>query len=81
MAIAALVIGIISIVLSFFGMGIYGAILGIVGVVLGVLGKKDPERKGMATAGMVCSIVGIVLGLIFWIACLGVASSLSSSLY
>lgn len=78
MAIAALVLGIVSIVLSFFGQGIMGAILGVVGVILGVLGKKDPERKGMATAGMVCSIIGIVLGLIFWIACMGVAASLSS---
>ena len=71
MAVASLVLGIISIVCSFIGgVNWVGAILGIVGIVLGVLGKKKtPEKAGMATAGLVMSIIGVVLSLIFIIAC------------
>ena len=72
MGVASLVLGIISIVLGVATGGAFGwlgAILAIVGIVLGALGRKNPEKKGMATAGMVCSIIGLVLGLILYLAC------------
>lgn len=72
MAVASLVLGIISIVIGVFFSGLLGwlgAILGVVGIILGVQGKKDPEKKGLATAGMICSIVGLVLCLILYLAC------------
>ena len=72
MAIASLVLGIVSLVLSFFGLGIISVFTAIVGIILGVLGRKDPEKKGMATGGLVCSIIALVLGIIMWIACAAV---------
>ena len=67
MAVASLVLGIVSAVCIFFGyFAFIGIITGIVGLVLGVMAKKK-QPCGMATAG-------IVLPLWLW-AC---ASSLSS---
>lgn len=80
MAIASLVLGIISIVWSTFGMSIgwLGAIIGIVGIVCGTLGRKDEQHRGMATAGLVCSIVGTVLCLISYLACAACVGGLAS---
>src|SRR5512146_2208666 len=76
MGVAALVLGIIAIVLAFFG-GVGGIILGIAAVVLGVLGRRAAERDGLpqgsATAGMVTGIVGIVLGAAIFAACVSCA--------
>lgn len=83
MAVASLVLGIISLVFAFIGLGWLGGIIGIVGIILGALGRKDPAKKGMATAGLVCSIIGTILGLALWIACalcLGSVGALGSLL-
>lgn len=45
MAIASLILGIISLILSFFGLGIISIFTAIIGIILGVLGRKDPEKK------------------------------------
>lgn len=72
MAVASLVLGIVSIVVAvfsgFFG-GWFGAVLGIIGVVLGAIGTRNEEKRGMATAGLVCSIIGTALSLIMYVAC------------
>ncbi len=85
MAIASLVLGILAIILSLTGAGgIFAVILGIIGIILGALGRKDPERKGMATAGLVMSIISVVLGILLFVACagvLGAAGVLASSGY
>ena len=63
MAVASLVLGIISLVIGIFSagsLGWLGAILAGVGIILGALGRKNPEKKGMATAGLVCSIIGVI---------------------
>lgn len=85
MGVASLVLGIISLVIGVFSSGLLGwlgAILAVVGIVLGALGKKNPEKSGIATAGLVCSIIGLVLCLILYVACAacvgGVAGGLSS---
>lgn len=71
MAIASLVLGIISVVLCC----IYGGILGVPGLILGILGmKKTPEAKGMAVAGIVLSIIGIVLLIITIIMVIAIGS-------
>ena len=85
MAIASLVLGILAIILSLTGAGgIFAVILGIIGFIWGALGRKDPERKGMATAGLVMSIISVVLGVLLFVACagvLGAAGVLASSGY
>lgn len=66
-AIAALILGILSIVtLIFTGVGI---ILGVIGLILGILGLKEIDRfkqegRKMAVAGIVCSVIGILLPII-----------------
>lgn len=80
MAVASLILGIVSIVCSFFGgLSWIGIITGIVGIILGVKGKKDPEKKGMATAGFVCSVIGLILCVIVFIACFACVSALGGS--
>ncbi len=69
MGVASLVLGIISIVGGAFGLGILTLVCGIVGIILGALGRKDPEKAGMANAGLVLSIIGSALSLVVWIAC------------
>ncbi|MGN0389751.1 MAG: hypothetical protein ACI4L2_02970 [Wujia sp.] len=81
MGVASLVLGIISIVIGVFSSGLFGwlgAILAIIGVILGALGKKNPEKKGIATAGFVCSIIGLVLCLLLYIACAACIGGLAS---
>jgi len=59
MAIVSLVAGVIS--LCGLVVPIIGVPLGIIGIVLGYFGRKDAERKNLATIGMVLSGLGILL--------------------
>ena len=71
MAVASLVLGIISLVCVFTGSFAWiGTILGIIGIILGALGRKDVARQGMATAGLVCSCIAVGLDTIVAIACI-----------
>lgn len=60
LAVAALVLGIIAIVLSCFGINI---IFAVVAIILGAvyLAKKQAARRGMAIAGLVLGIISIVV--------------------
>lgn len=80
MAIASLVLGIIALVCSFFGVGAWlGLILGIIGIILGVLAKKE-QPSGIATAGFVCSLIAVILCGIVAVSCtLCTACSCASS--
>ncbi len=71
MGVASLILGIIAIIIGIFLAGFQwiGAIVGLIGIILGALGRKDPEKKGIATAGLVCSIIGFIFCIIFFIAC------------
>lgn len=61
LAIAALVMGILSIVLSCCcGVGI---IFGIAGLIMSIVANKQ-NKSGVGTAGLVCSIIGIVFSCI-----------------
>ncbi|NLB90422.1 MAG: hypothetical protein GX786_04295 [Clostridiales bacterium] len=84
MAVASLVLGIISILFAIFGTGFQwvGTILGII---FGAKGKNDPQNAGLAKAGFVCSIIGKILSLLLFIACvacvgggLGILGAVSS---
>lgn len=78
MAVASLVLGICSLVFPFIGLGWLSVIVGIVGTILGALGRKNPDKKGMATAGLVMSIISVALGLIMWIACAACIGAIAS---
>lgn len=80
-AIAALVLGIFGIFMSFWSAAVIPAIIGIivsiVGLILGVTARKE-QPSGMATAGLVLSIIALVLNVVFLIACvctIGIAAA------
>jgi len=70
MAVASLVLGILSLLIGLFGSGLQwtGAILAIIGIILGAK-NNVPEQAGMAKAGKICSIIGLILCLLTFIAC------------
>ena len=77
MAIASLVLGIISIVFALLtAMLPILAIVPIIGIILGALHKSKhlPIGKGLSTAGIVTSIIGIVLPIIIFIACIALVA-------
>lgn len=78
MGVASLVLGIISIVCSFIGLHPVGAITGLIGIVLGAVGRKNPDKKGIATGGLVCSIIGFILCVILFVACAACVGSLAA---
>lgn len=86
MAVASLVLGIISLVIAVgagaANMGWVGSICGIVAIILGALSRKG-EKKGIATGGLVCGIIALCWGVIATIACvscLGAGASMLSGL-
>jgi Na+/H+ antiporter NhaC len=82
MAIAALVLGIVSLVIGVFipSIGWLGALLAIAGIILGASArKKQDEQYKIATAGMVCSIIGVVINLIFYIACIACVGAIAAA--
>lgn len=80
MAVTSLVLGIISVVVAVFfaGLNWLAVILGVLGIVFGAMAKKQPERKGLATAGLVLSIVGCILGVVMYLACVACVGGLAS---
>jgi hypothetical protein len=63
MSIAALVLGIVGLVLSLVPcLGMYALPLTVIAVILGLLGMKKPTNKGLAIAGLVCGLIGTVVG-------------------
>ncbi len=69
-ATASLVLGIISVVLWFFGYSaLVSVILGIVGLILAGNAKKAGFNGGIRTAGFVLSLIGLIGGAIFFVAC------------
>ncbi len=83
-AIASMVLGIISIVTWFFGMGaLVGLITGVIGLICASNAKKAGFVGGMRTAGFVCSLIGVIGSALVFVACvacvgvLGAAGALS----
>jgi hypothetical protein len=77
LAVAALVVGIVSLVL-FFIPG-FAFLLGIVAIVLGALGiaranKMAGKQRGVAIAGLVCGAVGIIVNVLFIVLIVNVAN-------
>lgn len=67
MPIAALVTGIVGLVLSLVPcLGMYAMPLTLLAVILGAIGMKKVPGKGLSTAGMICGIVGTLIAT-WWI--------------
>ena len=85
MAVAGLVLGILSLVgggipvVNTFPMWL----LGLVGIILSAIArskaKKEGQPTGTATAGLVLSIIGFTFALIVFIACLACAGAIAGS--
>lgn len=79
-ATASLVLGIISVVLWFFGYSaLISVILGIVGLILAGNAKKAGFNGGIRTAGFVLSLIGLIGGAIFFVACVACVGALGSA--
>ncbi|MBN2161248.1 MAG: hypothetical protein JW807_17805 [Spirochaetes bacterium] len=75
MAIASLVLGIISIMFAFTGpFSFIGIILGVIGIVLGAIARKKEPDNTLSTGGLVTSIVGCAIALVFNLACIACIS-------
>ena len=74
LAIAALVLGIVSCVLAwFYGVNAVALVTAIVGLILAILANKSykelGQKNGIATAGLVLSIIGLALAVIGFLTC------------
>lgn len=85
MAIAALVLGIVSLVFAVLipGLQFLAPIVGIIGIILGVISRKNlkaaNQPTGMATAGMVMSIIGTILGVLMYLLCVACVGGLAGA--
>lgn len=84
MATAALVMGIISLVISVGGgaanLAWVGSVCGVLGIIFGSLGMKDASKKGQAKAGLILSIIALTWGIVatvLCITCIGAGAALS----
>ena len=79
-ATASLVLGIISVVLWFFGYSaLVSVILGIVGLILAGNAKKAGFNGGIRTAGFVLSLIGLIGGAIFFVACVSCVGAIGAA--
>lgn len=78
MAVASLVLGILSILFVWIPfVGLVSWILAPIGLVLGLVALGKPVGRGMAIAGSICSGIGL-LGCIGWVVLIGAAAAASS---
>ena len=75
--VAALVLGVLSILGGFF---VAGAVLGIVAIILGVVGMQranrgEADNKGMAVAGLITGIIGVIISALFLVLYIAVWNS------
>ena len=79
-AVASLVLGIIAVVLWFFGYtSIVSVMLGIVGLVCAGNAKKAGFMGGLRTAGFVLSLIGLIGGGIAFVACVACAGAIGAA--
>ena len=64
LAIASMILGIISLLC-------FPAITGTLGIIFGGIAKSKGCTSGMATAGIVCGVIGVALWLLMLVACGG----------
>ncbi len=78
MAVASLVLGILSILFVWIPIvGLVAWVLAPIGLVLGLVALNRPGSRGLAIAGSICSGIGL-LGCIGWVVLIGAAASVST---
>ncbi len=78
-AVASMVLGIISVVLWWFGYSaLVSVVLSIVGLVLAGNSKKAGFVGGARTAGVVLNVIGLIGGAIFFVACVACVGALGA---
>ena len=83
MAVASLVLGILSLVFAFVPFIPFGGLIcSILGLIFANVAKSNAQggSSGMATGGLVCSIIGLILSLITYIACGAILGILNCAL-
>lgn len=79
-ATASLVLGIVAVVLWFFGYtSIVSVVLGIVGLICAGNAKKAGFDGGLRTAGFVLSLIGLIGGGIAFVACVACAGVIGAA--
>lgn len=82
LAVASMVLGIIAVVLWFFGYSsLVSIILGVIGIVLASKSKSLGYEGAMRTAGFVLSIVAVAGGIVFFISCVACVGCIAGSPY
>jgi predicted Zn finger-like uncharacterized protein len=79
LAVASMVLGIISLLTWCVLLGIPGLICGVLAIIFGNLGKANPNGSGMATAGLIMGIIAIGLWLVMIILVFAVGFTLMNS--
>ena len=78
-AVVSLVLGIIAVVLWFFGYSsIVSVVLGVVGLVYASKAKQLGFNGGIRTSGFVLSIIGIIGGAFVFIACIACVGAIGA---
>ena len=79
-ATASLVLGIVAVVLWFFGYtSIVSVVLGIVGLICAGNAKKAGFDDGLRTAGFVLSLIGLIGGGVAFVACVACAGVIGAA--
>ena len=79
-AVASLVLGVVSIVTWFFGMGaLIGLITGVIGLICASNAKKAGFVGGMRTAGFVCSLIVVIGSALVFVACVACVGVLGTA--
>ena len=72
LAIAALVLGILGVVLNIIPLIPYG--FGFLAIIFGVIGMNKPVGKGMAISGLILGIITFSMKILFWIGLFGLGN-------
>ena len=79
-ATGSLVLGIVSVVFWFFGIGaIIGLVTGVIGLILASNAKKNGFVGGLQTAGFVLSLIGVIGSAVVFVACLACTCAAASA--
>lgn len=80
MAIAALVLGIVSVLIVWVPIvGMLGTLMALIGLVLGVLALRGGGERGLAIGGIVCSGVSLVITAIYMLGALAIIAAAAAS--